>query len=213
MASKRRKKTKKKIYNLPELQRGDIVFIRHKKNIFRFFLRRYMGKSYWDHAAMVLYPSESERGRDYTIIAESMRRGVPGFFVTRTVAVHRLAIYLNKPRIYDVGIKRVKGLTKTQKIIATHIMLMNVDAPYWNWKKIRIMIAAFLPPIRKIIERKQRFSCSGIIQKAFYDVLPWEQKEKIVFKEGVWSPLELQELTTPADLARSSKSTWIFNEH
>jgi hypothetical protein len=210
---KKRRKKREKTHDLLSLQRGDIVLIRHKKGLFRYFLRRYMGKSYWDHTAMVLYPEDKDRERDFTIIAESIKRGTFGMFASRTVAVHRLNMYIDKPFLYDVGIKRVRGLTKAQKVLATHIMLMNVDAPYWNWKKIRIIIASLLPPVKKMMARRQRFSCSGIIQKAFYDAVPWEQKEKIVFKDGVWSPLELQELATPADLARSKNTTWIYNEH
>ena len=161
---------------------------------------------------MVLYPSEKRRGRKEAVIAESIRIGVPGFFSSRGVAIHRLSKYLDDPEQYDVGIRRVRHLTNDERILATHIMLMNVDSPYWPWKTIQIALAAYIPFLRKRLLNKQRFSCSGIIQKAFYDTVPWDQKRKVVFKNGVWSPIELTELASPADLAEGEIADWIYNE-
>lgn len=162
---------------------------------------------------MVLYPAEKRRGREYAVIAESIRIGIPGFFASRGVAIHRLTKYLDHPDLYEVGIRRMKYLTDQERILATHIMLMNVDSPYWPWKTAQIAIAAYFPPLRKRLLHRQRFSCSGIIQKAFYDAVPWNQKRKVVFKTGVWSPIELTELANPADLAYGDVAEWIYNKH
>lgn len=207
-----KKKTASRRKRLPPLKRGDIVLIRHKRRFFRYFLRKFMN-SYWDHTAMVLYPANKERKRNYNVIAESIRIGVGGFFARRGVAVHKLTKYLNDPKHYDIGIKRVENLTDEQRVLITHIMLMNVDSPYWPWKPVQIMIAAFVPWYKKRVKNRQRFSCSGVIQKAYYDALPWNEKEQVVFKDGLWSPVELQELVTPGDIAESSKTEWIYNEH
>lgn len=205
-------KTRRTRKRLPPLERGDIVLIRHKRRFFRFFLRRYM-KSYWDHTAMVLYPAEQQHGRDFDVIAESIRNGFAGYVAKRGVAIHKLTKYLDDSKHFEIGIKRVQGLSEKQRILVTHIMLMNVDSPYWPWKPIQIVLAVIFPWFKNFISQKQRFSCSGIIQKAYYDAFPWNQKQKVVFKEGVWSPVELQELVTPEDIAASSRSIWIYNKH
>lgn len=198
------------LQELPELKRGDIVLVRHKKGIFRYFLRKFFN-SYWDHTAMILYPNEPDRNRSYAVIVESIRRGFFSLFPSRGVEIHHLKYYLNNPEKYDVGIRRVPDISRDQRILATHIMLMNVDAPYWPWKHYQIIIGAIFKSLREKLKKFQRFSCSGIIQKAYYDVLPWEEKDKVIFKEGDWSPIELQELVSPADIAKTKNLKWIYN--
>lgn len=206
-------KPKQKLPKLPKLERGDIVLIRHKRSVYRYFLRRLLGGSYWDHAALLIYPAEFRRGRFSHVIAESIRTGLSSVVAHSGVKIHKLEFYLSHPEKYDVGVKRVRDLTPEQKIRATHLMLMNVDAPYWPWGGLTVVVAAYWPRFRVHVLAHERFSCSSIIQKAFYDSVNWDEKQKILFKEGVWSPMEHQELTTVADIARTHKTEWIYNEH
>jgi hypothetical protein len=205
-------KLEKSVGRMPPLKRADIILIRHKHNLLRSFLRRYMG-SYWDHTALILYPSEVSRGRQSHVLIESIQTGTHAFYASRGVAIHLLGKYLNHPELYDVGIKRVPGLTDDERIRVTHFMLMNVDAPYWPWKHLTIALAAFIPAFKRSSSLRQRFSCSGIIQQAYYDTLNWDEKARVVFKAGAWSPIELQELTSPGDIGSSTCAEWIYNEH
>lgn len=196
---------------LPDLRIGDIVMIRHKKNWFRYFLRRTL-ESYWDHTAMVIYPADAEKRIEEPIIVESIRSDFVTFISKRGVAIHRLGKYLAHPNKYEIGIKRVRDLTDDELSRVRSFMLMNVDAPYWYWRHAAIILAAFSPTYRKKLLRRQRFSCSGLIQKAYYDAVDWNEKYRVVFKSGPWSPLELQELTSPADIARHRGSDWVYNK-
>ncbi len=197
--------------NLPALKPVDIVLIRNKKSFFRKYLRK-ITDSYWDHSALILYPRGSY-ALCFSVIVESIRPGFFSFLSSRGVVLHRLDKYLNHPKDYDVGIKRVASLTDEEQKRVRTFMLMNVDAPYWPWHYVQVMLGSFFPFIRKHILNRQRFSCSSLIQKAFYDAMDQDSKTKVVFKEGVWSPIELQELTNPGDIGKSKNCEWIYNEH
>ncbi|MBU0531285.1 MAG: hypothetical protein ABIG32_03510 [Candidatus Uhrbacteria bacterium] len=196
---------------LPPLKPADIVLIRNKHSFFRKFLRR-ITNSYWDHTALIIYPRGSY-AICFSVIVESIRPGLFSFLSSRGVVLHRLDKYLDNPKKFDVGIKRVPDLTDEERKQVRTFMLTNVDAPYWPWHYIQIMLGSYLPFIRKRILNRQRFSCSSLIQKAFYDAMDQDHKKKVVFKEGVWSPIELQELTNPGDIGKSKNCEWIYNEH
>ncbi len=196
---------------LPKLLAGDIVFIRHKKSFFRRYLRA-VTESYWDHATMILYPRSDREDRPFSIVVESIKHGFKSALLSRGVSLHRLDKYLHDPEAYDVGIKRVPDLTDDDRRRVQLFMLMNVDAPYWPWQPLDVMFAAYSKRIRDGVLHRQRFSCSSLIQKAYYDAMPWDRKPRVIFKEGTWSPIELQELTNPGDIARSRNSDWIYNE-
>ncbi len=208
------RQTPSEVHNgsLPKLLTSDIVFVRHKKSLFRAALRA-VTRSYWDHTALILYPKNTSQGRRFSVIVESIRPAFAGLLGERGVALHRLDKYLWDPDRYDVGIKRVTALTKQERDRVRLFMLMNVDAPYWRWHYFDVLTAWLVPFIRVHVLSRQRFSCSSIIQKAFYDAMDWEKKPRVVFKQGVWSPIELLELTTPGDIAQSEKSLWIYNPH
>lgn len=198
---------------LPQLKPADIVFVRHRKNLLRSFLRRIMGKSYWDHVALILYPRQRSKNRSRTIIVESKKGSQFSFIHTRGTAIHQLNKYLMDPKKYEIGIGRVKNLTEKERERVVTFMLMNVDAPYWPWTHWLLLVGIWSKSLAQLYLRQQRFSCSGIVQKAFYDALDWNEKSKVIFKEGIWSPIELQELTNPADIASSDRVEWVYNEH
>lgn len=195
----------------PQLKPADIILVHNKKSLFRFFLRL-VTKSYWDHTALVMYPRGPKNEMLYSVIVESIRPGLAAFVGSRGISLHRLDKYFNNPDKYDVGVKRVPNLTTAQREQVRLYMLANVDAPYWPWHYFQIALAAMLPMFRARLLQRQRFSCSSLIQKAFYDALTCEKQDQIIFKEGIWSPIELEELTNPGDIARSEKCEWIYNQ-
>jgi hypothetical protein len=199
--------------SLPPLLPGDIILVRHKRHLARRFLRRIFG-SYWDHAVMVIFPRDPAMHLSHTIVSESIReRGTYTWWKLRGVSLRPLTRFLSKPGKYDIGVKRVPGLTDEERERVVKYMLMNVDAPYWTWSYLKAALAAFFPPYRKIFLARQRFSCSGFIQQAFFDSVEWDKRRAVIFRDNLWSPIELQELITPADIARSDNAVWLHNEH
>jgi hypothetical protein len=196
---------------LPPLKEADIVLIRHKKvkgSFLRTLLRitlRKITKSYWDHTALVLFPKNPQKGYFYNQIIEAVD--------PRGIEIHKLDKYLKNPEIYDIGVKRIPGLNMDTRKRIIAFMLMNVDAPYYRLKLRRFLLAIFSRKFSEKLLGRQRFCCSGFVQKAFYEAANWDQREKIIFKKEFLSPIELQETTTPADIARSDKAVWIYNEH
>ncbi|MDP3971099.1 MAG: hypothetical protein Q8P90_05425 [bacterium] len=196
---------------IPELKAADIIFIRHNKSIMRRFLRKIIG-SYWDHSALVLYPRDVVSNRTKTIIIEAKKPAFLSIIPMRGVAIHQLDKYTANPKAYDIGIGRVHGLSEQQRERVVTFMLMNVDAPYWPWTHWLLLPGYFFKFAARYYLNQQRFSCSGLIQKAFYDAMDWDDKQQVIFKSGMWSPIELQELTNPADIADSENIEWVYNE-
>lgn len=195
---------------LPPLQVGDIVLIHHKKGLNRFFLRE-ITESYWDHSAMVVFTRDPNMGFSHDIIEESIQVGLRNT-LRRGVEIHRLDKYLWNPELYDVGIKRVPGLSDEIRERIRSFMLMNVDAPYYRLPTLDFLTAWLSKRVRKYVLARQRFSCSGLIQKAFYEASDWNTRPKLIFRKYGGTPIELQELTTPGDFGTSENCQWIWNE-
>ncbi len=189
---------------LPELQEADLVFIHNKKGWLRKMLRR-STKSYWDHTALVLFPKNKAKGYFYNLIIEAVDPS--------GIEIHKLNKYLNCPDKYEIGIKRVPNITEEtrQRILA--YMLMNVDAPYYKLSFSKFLFASLSRDYNEEFLGRQRYSCSCFVQKAFYEAAGWEEREHFIFREDFLSPMELQEITTPGDIAKSDKSEWIYNKH
>ncbi len=83
-----------------ELRRVDIVLVRHKREWLLSPIIRFATRSYWNHVALVYVIPHSDEGYDNTFIIDSGRGGVD---------VHNIRRYLDSPRQYDIGIKRVKA--------------------------------------------------------------------------------------------------------
>jgi hypothetical protein len=188
---------------LPKLQQADIVLVHTKHGLLRYLIRK-VTNSYWDHAALILFTKNIERGRFYDQIIEAVE--------PKGIEVHKLEKYLKNPNKYDIGIKRIPNLDKKIKKRVIAFMLMNVDAPYYRLSRSRFFIAAFSKKFSEWFLGRQRYSCTGLVQKSFYEAVEWGRKEKFIFKTGFLSPIELQEITTPADIANSKNTFWIYNK-
>ena len=195
---------------IPLLLATDIVLVHHKKN-FRRLLLRQITESYWDHSALVVFAKNPIMGYTHDIIEESIQLGLRNA-MRRGVEIHRLDKYLSRPDLYDVGIKHVHTMNPMIRHRVRSFMLMNVDTPYYRIPIADFFFAWLSKRIRKYILVRQRFSCSGLIQKAFYDASDWNNRAKLIFRQSGGTPIELQELTTPADIAKSINCQWIWNE-
>jgi hypothetical protein len=200
----------RKTGRLPQLKVGDIIIVRHKRKLMRHFLRKATG-SHWDHVAMVIFPKDPPKGYSSHIIVEAIQ---DSFFVglRRGTEVHKLEKYLLRPDIYEIGIKRLEGLDDGMRSRIRAYMLMNVDSPYYHLWTGKFFFAWLIPSYHRYLIRFQRYSCSSLIQKAYYESFPWEKKPRVMFREKGDSPIELQELITPGDIAESDVLTWIYNE-
>lgn len=196
---------------LPQLHAADIVLVRHKKNLTRSLLRK-VTNSYWDHSTLIMFGKKPERGYNNNIIIEAIQYGISSS-LRRGVEIHRLDKYLYDPEKYDIGIKRVTWLDDEMRDRVRAFMLMNVDSPYYPLYLSKFLLAALLPSYAKRVLRRQRYSCSGLVQKAFYEAADWETRSRLIFGNPSYTPIELQEITSPADIARSKQCTWVWNRH
>ncbi len=195
---------------MPPLKIGDIVLVRHRKIWVRAFLRKVTG-SHWDHSALVIFAKNPEKGYLSNIIIEAIQYRAKDS-VRRGTEVHKLDKYLNRPDLYDVGIKRFEGIDDEMRSRARSFALMNVDAPYYRLPFFDFLFAALSKRVAAYVLRRQRFNCSGLVQKAYWNAADWSERHKFAFRDLGDSPIELQELVTPADIAKSDVCAWIWNE-
>ncbi len=160
---------------------------------------------------MVVFTKDATRGYTHDIIEESIQFG-PLNALRRGVELHRLTKYLNRPDLYDVGIKRCDDLDEPTRERARSFMLMNVDTPYYRLPTMDFLFASFSKKIRDYVLARQRFSCSGLVQKAFYEASDWRTRPHLIFRKYGGTPIELQELTNPADIASSDNCRWVWNQ-
>jgi|WetSurMetagenome_2_1015567.scaffolds.fasta_scaffold659408_1 hypothetical protein len=189
---------------LPKLQQADIIVVHIRKSFARYLLRKATG-SYWDHVALVIFPKDANKGQYYNQIVEAVEPS--------GVQIHKFDKYLKDPEKYDVGIKRVPHMDPETRSRVVSFMLMNVDAPYYRYSRLRLLLAIISKKLGQSILGRQRYSCSGFVQKAFYEAANWDEREKFIFRREFLSPMELQDITTPGDIAGSNNSVWIYNKH
>jgi hypothetical protein len=196
---------------LPELRVADIVLVRHKKILMRSFLRR-ATESYWDHVALVLFPKDPKKGYSTHLMIEAIQYGLNSS-IKRGIEIHRLDKYLLDPDRYEVGIKRFTWLHNDVRERVRAFALMNVDAPYYPLSTSKFLIAAISKRFRRRLMRRQRYSCSALVQKAFYEAADWSIRTNVIFREPGLTPIEIQEMASPADIANSPVTDWIYNKH
>ncbi len=201
---------------LPLLKAGDIILIHTKKSLLRMLIRA-VTKSYWDHVTMIVFP-KGEHTLKHNIVIENTKPPhslvffLLDYFLEGT-EVHRLNKYLNDPHKYDVGIKRTSGLSEEHRHRISTYTIATIDTPYWRLSFWSFFLAWVWPQYRKWFLRRQRWSCSALIQRAYYESVDnWNDRLKLVFKEGDLSPIEIQDLVSPAEIAVSPNAEWIYNK-
>lgn len=201
---------------LPPLKAADIILVHIKGSPLRSLIRR-VTKSYWDHAAMIVY-SQDDYKLEHNIIIENTKPLHSWIFFLldyfpEGTEVHRLNKYLNNPKKYDVGVKRVLWLSDEHRRRISSFMISAIDTPYWHLSLWNFFMAWIWPRYRKLFLRHQRWSCSALVQKAYYESVDnWPDRSKLVFKEGDLSPIEMQDIVSPAEIANSANSEWIYNQ-
>lgn len=200
---------------LPRLKAGDIVLVHINGSLLRSLIRR-VTKSYWDHVTMIVYP-QGEHKLEHSIIIENIKPPhsliffIMDYFLEGT-EVHRLNKYLNNPKKYDVGIKRVPWISEEHRRNVSSFLIATVDTPYWSLSFWKFFLAWIWPRYRIWFLRRQRWSCSALVQRAYYESVDnWQDRLKLVFKEGDLSPIEIQDLISPAEIANSANADWIYN--
>jgi hypothetical protein len=93
-------------------------------------------------------------------------------------------------------------------------LIATVDTPYWRLPFWKFFLAAIWPLYGRWFLRRQRWSCSALVQRAYYEaVTNWHDRLKVIFKEGDLSPIEMQDIISPAEIANSANAEWIYNKH
>ena len=192
----------KKAGQLPKLKDVDIVLIHKRGNLLQYLIRK-VTKGYWDQAALILIAKNQLKGYFHNIIIES----VPG-----GVEIHKLEKYLTNPQKYDVAIKRCTHLTPNMVTRIKAYMLSNIDAPHKNLRVTKFGLALASKKYSGKVMSQERFSGSGLIQMAFYDSANRDKREGYIFKKKFFSPRELEDSTTPTDIAESKHCKWIYNK-
>ncbi len=195
------------------LKVGDIIMVDTKGILIPRLIQR-VTHSCWSHVAMVFdVPPLSGTEHD-VLIVESNADGIE---------IHRLNSYLRSPDKYILGFKRLKGLTDVERERFRGFFLDAVDTPY----DFRRLAAFFLQSVvlwtvgmniqftmaRKVINT-QNYICTTFAQRAFYLAVAPEKRGKILFRSDQDAPnfLHQVEEVSPADVARSKNTVWLYNE-
>jgi hypothetical protein len=196
---------------LPPLRVGDIVLIRHRRGVMRHFLR-ILTDSPWDHCGLVIYPPPPGGTANDAVIFESIQYGLMSKY-RQGAAIHRLERYLERPDDFHVGIKRIPWLTPTLQERIRTFLLMNIDTPYFPVSTLLVILGAMFPRYGRWLLSRLRFSCSGVVQKALYEAVDWEDRPRVLFGGSGYTPIEAQDVTSPADIARSPLADWAYRPH
>lgn len=202
----------------PNLKVADILFFRRRGGFISWLIRKFT-KSYWSHVALVFaVPNKKKLFNNYLII-EADRYGL---------LIHRIQEYTSRLDIYDIGVKRVQGLSREERERVVAFMLNNVDKEYDLTRTFGFFLKSFDWDLTKgltpMFVDKEDFVCSTFIQKAFYQAADSSKKLKVVFNDDLKldskgnlagaSEIEKHlDYVTPKDVAKSKKAVWLFNKH
>jgi hypothetical protein len=192
----------------PKLEVGDIFLTHDSSSIISGIIRK-VTDSYWSHAGLILFTSKNKYFFKNVLEVSADDHGIE---------VHRIQKYTKRFDFVDIGIKRVPGLSEDLRKQIVRYMFNNLDIPYDYTrifgllvKLIQSNITGSEAHLRELLTNKDAFICSSFIQKAFYESVPLEMKERVIFKKGS-RERHFEELT-PADLAHSKACEWIYNPH
>ncbi len=194
------------------LQPGDMVFV-HAKTVLGTMIRRTTG-SHWSHVALVFdTPDVSATERDVLIVEAAWQ-----------VEIHRLSAYLLEPHTYELGFKRMTCLTDEERERFRGFFLDAVDTPYDQRRLIAFFFQSWLAWIygvnatvdmaRQYTDTKN-YICTSFSQRAYYLAVAPEKRGQTLFRgddKGL-DFLQLMEQISPADMARSRNTKWLYNPH
>lgn len=188
-----------------KLQRADILLVRNREryNVVARGIQK-MTDSYWNHAALVFTIKQKENPLFHdTLIIEALGRGME---------LHKIDRYTKRPDKYDLGVKRITGLSvEDQRKIRAYVM-QNVDVPYDYPRLVGFFFGLLTGRYNDYLVNNDSFICSSFIQSAFYHAIDSKEK-KILFREVKEISDTTLGYTSPGDLAKSGESEWVYNRH
>lgn len=192
---------------------GDIVLFRNEKS-YLFRKVRELTNSHWNHAGLVFDVVRLGTKTD-TLVIEAGPHGIE---------VHRLRRYLDQPERYEVGLKRMPLLTPEYRGRFMGFFLDVLDTPYdftrlFGYLFRRVVTASFGVKAHDFIANRlmnvDNFVCSSFIQRAYYLAVPPNQRDKTLFRDDQENLnfVYRMEYITPADIAKSKNTEWLYNPH
>lgn len=189
---------------IENLQVADIILTTKYKSIFSRSIRK-ATKSNWSHVALILKIPEETAFNKKILIVEAVKNGIQ---------IHRIQKYTRHRDKFDIGVKRVPGLSeKTRKKVLAY-MLNNVDTPY-NYTRLLLnllqTVNILAPKTSSKIANSDDLVCSTFTQKAFFNAVPANKKKDMIFRENEVHVEHIEDLA-PAEIANSNKAIWLYNK-
>jgi len=187
------------------LEIADILLIRYKGklNLFGRSIQK-ITDSYWNHSALVFSTAKKNPLFHNTILVEALAKGIE---------LHKIQRYTDRPDKYDLGVKRVPGLSLADRRKIRGYMMQNVGVPYDYPQVFSILMSYLTGQYKQYFLKKDAYICSGFIQSAFYHAL--NGKKNVLFKDAKGHQVSeiLLGYVTPKDIATSDATEWVYNKH
>ena len=195
------------------LQVADIILMRYRRGIIPRAIRK-ASASYWNHVALVLETAVDPSGRRRVLIVEALPEGIRS---------NPLEKYADDPARFEIGVKRLPGLTETERA-RIHTFFLGTFGLKYNFTLLfafllrstiaRLFGIQAIDFIKKNVINTDQFVCSSLTQRAFYLALPPDQRERAFFLDDRdLSFLDRTVAITPGDIARSMNTEWLYNPH
>lgn len=198
---------------LDELKVGDIILMRFRHGVVYRAIREATG-SFWNHAALVFDILEDAHGHRTILVIEAMPGGIE---------IHRLQRYVEAPEHYEIGMKRMPLLTDRDRERFLGFFLDVLDTPYDFTRLVAYFLRKYIlrlggvraeDYVAKRVINVDHFICSSFAQRAYYLAVPPDMREKTLFRENPdLDFLYRMEYISPADIAKSRNTEWLYNPH
>ena len=203
---------------IQNLKIGDIILVRSRQGVISRLIR-FASASYWTHVALVFdvpqYLNEGV-GLDEVLIAETD--------VGVQMSVHRLQSYLLQSDRYELGIKRMPGLSDEERERFRGLFLGALDTPYDVLRVFIFFIKTLVAWITGInvsfkaaqqLIKTRQLVCTTFAQRSYYLAVAPHKRRRVIFRghENKLGFLEQMESITPGDIARSRNTIWLHNPH
>lgn len=198
---------------MQHLQVGDIVLMRSRNNtLFRRAIRE-LAQSYWTHAALV-FETVTIGGKVVSVsIVEA----------NETIEVHRLETYAASEE-FDLGIKRLPGLSEIDRDRIRGFFLDALDIPYDYRYIFALFIARILSMFfgtgvyRWFVNRfshDNTYICTTFTQRALYLASEPSHRRASIFNNDhpELNFAEQMYLVNPHTISTSDNTVWIYNPH
>ncbi len=210
---KRRPKSLYKSYDeaVKHLQIGDIVFF-HGKFGWKRAINRIIGRSYWTHVSIVFEIVKSGDEILSVILIEA----------NETVRLHRLETFAIQDYEFEIGFKRVPGLTPKEidRFRGFFLDVIDIDYDYdhvayllFQFILSRFIGVSWTKKLVRHVLTTDEYICSSFVQRALYlAVEPQKRRETLFLGNDVPYALA-QGLVLPRDIAASKNTVWLYNPH